>query len=62
MRAIRGSDSNGNPVEIRPGQRFTLAKFTGRAYELAKDGSHRRVTHKQTGKQRRAARKQGRTL
>jgi hypothetical protein len=54
---IRGTDSNGNAVEIKPGQRFTLRKRPDLVYELAKDGSHRRVYHKPTGKQRRALRR-----
>lgn len=50
---IKGTDSKGNPVEIRPGQQFTLRKRRDLVYELAADGSHRRIHHKPTSKQRR---------
>lgn len=58
---LKGTDSNGNATEIKPGQRFTLSKRPDLIYEMAKDGSHRRIYHKPTGKQRRALRQKAKT-
>lgn len=55
-RVITGTDSKGNPTEIKIGQKFTLHKRRDLVYELAKDGSHRRVMHKPKGRDRRLAR------